>query len=431
MEKLMQYVWQHRLWSAAPMTTVSGEKIEVVDPGLLNTGSGPDFFNAKVKIGARMWAGNVEIHVRASDWRRHGHSTDSAYDSVILHVVGVDDERIARPDGNEIPQLLMPCDPDFRHHYDALVGRHADGPACAGELAGFPQIYVSDWLAALAFERLYAKSARAAELAERFEGDWTAAVYVLLARALGFGTNAEPFERLALSVPLRVLMKHGDSPVAVEAILFGQSGFLDTAPDNDPYCARLKEEYAFMKAKFGLEPPRSPGWKTGRIRPQNMPHRRIALLAAMVAGGFRAGYGVMDVTDVAGARALFDRPPSDYWTHRYTFGGGADSRVPRVLSDASLTSLIINVVAPVLSAYGTRYGQPALHHRAVDLLCSLPPENNALVRAFTDAGIKCPDAFSSQALIELRRSYCDSRKCLYCRFGHRLLAQKAVRLSNK
>ena len=426
MEKLMQYVWQHRLWPAAHMTAVSGERIDIIDPGLLNTGSGPDFFNAKIRIGDRMWAGNVEIHVRASDWQRHGHSADSAYDSVILHVVGTDDTRINRPDGREIPQLVMPCDPSFRKHYDDLVCRYADGPSCAPYLPAFSSLHVADWLSALAFERLYRKSSLATALADRFEGDWTAAVYVLLARALGFGTNAEPFERLALSLPLRVLMKHGDSPLSVEAMLFGQSGFLDEAPSSDPYCARLKEEYAFMSAKFGLQAPPSLGWKTGRIRPQNLPHRRIALLAAMISGGFRAGYGVLDVKDAASARALFDTAPSDYWRRRYCLGGSQDSRVPRTLSDASIASLIINVVVPVLSAYGNRYGQPELHERAIDILTALPPENNSVVRAFTDASVECRDAFSSQALIELRRSYCDPRKCLYCRFGHRILSRKAI-----
>ncbi len=422
----MQYVWQHRLWSGAPMTTVSGERIDIIDPGLINTGSGPDFFNAKIRIGERMWAGNVEIHVRASDWRRHGHSSDRAYDSVILHVVGVDDARIARPDGCEIPQLLMPCDPAFRNHYDALVNRPGDGPACASFLKGFTALHISDWLSALAIDRLYRKSDHAAALADRFEGDWTAAIYVLLARALGFGTNAEPFERLALSMPLRMLMKHADSAISVEAMLLGQAGFLDSAPGGDSYCARLKEEYAFMSAKFGLHAPRTLGWKTGRIRPQNMPHRRIALLAAMIAGGFRAAYGVMDVKNVDDARALFATPPSDYWRHRYTLGGPSDRRVPRVLSDASIASLIINVVAPLLSAYGNRYGRPELHERAIDILYALPPENNSIVKSFTGAGIACRDAFSSQALIELRRSYCDTRKCLYCRFGHRILSRKAI-----
>ena len=146
----------------------------------------------------------------------------------------------------------------------------------------------------------------------------------------------------------------------------------------------------------------------------------------MISGGFRAGYGVLDVKDAASARALFDTAPSDYWRQRYCLGGTQDSRVPRTLSDASIASLIINVVVPVLSAYGNRYGQPELHERAIDILTALPPENNSVVRAFTEASVECRDAFSSQALIELRRSYCDPRKCLYCRFGHRILSRKAI-----
>lgn len=426
----MQYVWQHRLFPAAHFTAVSGESVEVVDPGLLNTGSGPDFFNAKVKIGDRMWAGNVELHVRASDWKRHGHSTDAAYDSVILHVVAVDDARVSRPDGAEIPQIVMACNPHLREHFDELTLRRGDGPACATYLPDIPAINITDWLTALAFERLYRKSDHAAALADRFDGNWVAAAYVMLARALGFGTNAEPFERLALSVPLKVLLKHSDSTVSVEAMLFGQSGFLASAPATDSYVCRLKEEYSFMCSKFDLKAPASLGWKTGRIRPQNQPHRRIALLAAMISGGFRAGYRMMEVSGVAEARALFCTPPSAYWTHRYSFGA-EDSRVPRVLSDASVASLVINVVAPLLMAYGTRYARSEMCEKAVGILESLPPENNSVVRAFTDCAVPCSDAFASQALIELRRSYCEPRKCLYCRIGHRILARKAIRVKGE
>lgn len=425
MERLMQYVWQHRLYSAMPMTDVCGRRIDVIDPGLINTGSGPDFFNAKIKIDNHVWVGNVEIHVRASDWRRHGHQHDHAYDSVVLHVVGVDDERVHRPDGAEIPQLLMRCNPDLRSHYDALVGARPDAPACSAHLRDISPLHLSDWMTALAVERLYRKADRVAELARHFGGDWTAAVYVVLARALGFGTNAEPFERLALATPLRVLLKHADNVQMVEALLFGQSGLLDAVPDNE-YCAALRRDYAFLRSKYGLSPIDPVSWRCGRIRPQNLPYRRIALLAAHVAGGFHAGYDIFDATTVDGARRIFAVPPSEYWQNRYTFGSACDARVPRVLSESSLISLIINVVVPTISAYGRAYGRQDMHQRATDLLMALPPENNAVVRAFTDAGVPCRDAFASQALIELRRSFCDSRKCLYCRLGHRILASKAI-----
>ncbi len=423
----MHYVWHHRLWTPSMMRTVDGLRVDVLDPGLPNTGSGPDFFNAKVRIGDRMWAGNVELHVRASDWGRHGHSSDRAYDSVVLHVVGVDDARVCRPDGTEIPQLLMPCAPDFRHRYDAMVGNVASELPCAADLPQCPSIYISDWLSALAFERLYRKSARVAELVRRFEGDWGSAVFVVLARALGFGTNAEPFERLALSLPLRMLLKHCDSSLTIEGILFGQAGFLDgqrADKGENYYIARLKQEHAFMAAKFGLDAPRQLGWKTARMRPQNFPHRRLATLAAMVASGFPIAYNIFGVSSEAEARSLFDVELSGYWSRRYNFGTES-APAGRALSESSVSSLIINVVVPVLHAYATAYGRDDMRERAVALLQGLAPERNSVTRIFTAAGIACGDAFTSQAMIELRRSYCEPRKCLYCRIGHRLLAKKA------
>lgn len=425
----MHYVWHHRLWTPSQMRTVDGRRVDVLDPGLPNTDAGPDFFNAKVKIGDRLWAGNVELHTRASDWERHGHSADRAYDSVILHVVGADDARVNRPDGSEIPQLVMACAPDFRHRYDAMVGNLAAGLPCAAELRELPPVYMSDWLNALAFERLYRKSERVAGLVRHFGGDWGSAVFVVLARALGFGTNAEPFERLAMALPLRMLLKHCDDTMAVEGVLFGQAGFLDgqRADNGDNYyIARLKQEHAFMAAKFGLDAPRQLGWKMARMRPPNFPHRRLAALAAMISAGFPIAYNIFGVAGEDDARALFDVELSGYWSRRYNFSSeGAPAG--RAFSDSSVSTLIVNVVVSVLHAYAAAYGRDDMRERAVALLQGLAPEHNSVTRIFTGAGIPCPDAFTSQAMIELRRSYCEPRKCLYCRPGHRILAKKAIK----
>ncbi len=431
MEKLMQYVWQHRLWMPSDMTTVDGQRVDVLDPGLLNNDSGPDFFNAKIRIGDRMWAGNVEIHVRASDWQRHGHHTDPAYDSVILHVVERDDARVHRLNGEEIPQIVMPCAANFSRSYHEMVNNPVAELPCASYINSLPQIYFTDWVTALGFERLYEKAARVSEYANRFGGDWGQAIYVVLARALGFSTNSDAFERLALLTPLRQLMRHRDSQITVEGALFGQAGFLDALPeglsdDGAHYIRRLKEEYVFMTGKYGLTRPQSLGWRMGRLRPQNFPHRRLATLAQMISEGFTIGYKLLHVSNEEEARALFDLHLSGFWSRRYNFttesapGTGA-------LSKSSVTTLIINVVSPVLHAYGTATGHLELCDRAVDLLHSLPPEDNTLVRAFTGAGIDCPDAYTSQALIQLRRNYCHPRKCLYCRIGHRYLSEKAIR----
>lgn len=418
----MQYVWEQRLLPAAEMLTVDGERVEILDPGLLNRNAGPDFFNAKLRVGDRLWAGNVEIHVRASDWHRHGHDADAAYDSVVLHVVARSDCRIARrSDGSLIPQLVMACADDFDRRYRALASANSAAPPCADAIAAMPPLYMNDWLTALAFARLQAKADRVEEHYRR-SGSWPEAIYITLARALGFGLNGEPFERLARATPLAAMLKHADSPCAVEGLLMGQAGFLgdDNGDAASAYVASLRREYDFMCHKFGLAPPGPLMWRMARTRPQNFPHRRLAALAAYIAGGFPLASAIVHVTGPEQARELLTVGLPPYWRRRYTFGPESP-RASATLSAASVDGLIINLVAPVLYAYGSVCGHHEKTEAAVGLLQSLAPERNSVVAAFVDAGIDCRDAFCSQALVELRRSYCDARKCLRCRIGHRML----------
>ncbi len=422
MEKLMHYVWQHKLWRPSDMTTVDGRRVQVIDPGLHNNDAGPDFFNAKLIIGGETWCGNVEIHVRASDWMRHGHQNDPAYDSVVLHVVASDDTRIKRPDGKEIPQLFMPCSPDFSQRYEAMVNK-PELPSCHDELNAVPRIYITDWLSSLGYERLYQKVERITEIYRHTGGNWAETIYITLARALGFGINSDAFERLAFSVPIHCLLKHRDSAETVEGVLFGQAGFLDNPGDNSHYVMRMQQEYQFMTNKFSLKRPANPGWRMARMRPQNFPHRRIATLAALICRGFKIASELLAVTNEDDARRLFDIELTGYWSRRYNFTSDTAPSV-RALSRGSVTVLIINVVAPVLYAYGLLYDDATRRETAVSLLQSLPAEANTLVRSFMSAGIECRDAFTSQAMVQLRRNYCEPRKCLYCRIGHMLLASK-------
>lgn len=420
----MQYVWQHRLWVSQSMFTVDGRKVQVIDPGRLNTDAGPDFFNAKVKIDGEMWVGNIEIHVRASDWLRHHHDKDTAYDSVILHVVEKDDMQVHRSNGEIIPQLCMPCSAQFSEQYNRLVGSAASELPCAQEIANLPSIYLTDMISTLGYERLYSKVERIEQLLNRFSGDWNEVCYVLLARSLGFGVNSDAFERLALATPLKFMSKHSDSLTVIESMLFGQSGLLDTAPDDDSYVAILKNEYQFFAQKFGFVKPSSLGWKMARMRPQNFPHRRIAVLAAMIEGGFGYASKMMSAKSVDEVRKLFEVELSGYWTQHSSFksaGGGSK----RGLSESSVSILIINAVIPVIYAYGRLCNDEAACNRAIEMLQSLKPEKNSIVELFMRAGIECKDAFTSQALIQLRREYCETRKCLYCRIGHRMLALRA------
>jgi hypothetical protein len=408
------------------MKTVDGRAISVIDPGKLNSDAGPDFFNAKIRIGDSTWAGDVEIHVKASDWMRHGHHLDRAYDSVILHVVGKDDMAITLTNGTLIPQMKMECNPNFNKSYEMLVGAAASTLPCTATIAEIPRLHLLSWLDNLAFERIYDKTGRIKGYLERYAGDWEATCYVTLARALGFGTNSEPFERLAMSLPLQFIGKHSDSSLSIEALLFGQAGLLDDAvnPEGDVYIDLLKREYAFLAHKFSLQKPQSLGWKMARMRPANFPHRRIAFLAAMLFGGFKLMSRILQVGSVEDARRLFEVELSGFWTTHYNFSQAAmEEQRASALGASSVASLIINVVVPLMHAYGSEIDNNEVTERAVGLLQQLRPESNSVVSLFTSAGIECKDAFTSQALIQLRRQYCEPRKCLFCRIGHRMLSQ--------
>lgn len=424
----MQYIWQHRLWPNGQMRTVDGQRISVINPGQLNTNSGPDFFNAKISIGDNMWAGDVEIHVRASDWHRHGHDGDPAYDSVILHVVDRDDAQISRSDGQTIPQMVMPCNPTFYKDYATLVDRSDLDLPCAGYIGELQQMFLTDWMTALAYERLYSKTDRIDGLLKRFDGDWESACYVTVARCLGFGINGDPFERLALSLPLSFIGKHADSLPTIEAMLFGQSGLLEQAA-SEPYTDALRAEYRFASHKFGLKPVVSPGWKMSRMRPANQPHRRIATLAAMLCGGFRMLSRFLSITTEKEAAEILNPVLTGYWLDHYTFGS-LSPHSSTGLSRSSVDSLIINAVVPLQMAYAVHHDNTPLADNALALLQSLPAEKNSIVDIFSRSGMKIRDAFCSQAVIQLRRQYCDAHKCLYCRIGHRMLSGKVSRRVN-
>lgn len=420
----MQYVWRHRLWRSADMVTNTGKKVRVVDPGLLNTDAGPDFFNAKIEIDGRMWVGNVEMHYRATDWHRHHHDTDKAYDSVILHVVAKDDAPVRRTNGELVPQLVLEVSPQFTADYASLVDAKVE-VSCAAKIRQVPHLTLVEWTEALAFERLHAKVERIRALLDSFNGSWEDVCYVTLARNFGFGINNDAFERLARRTPLRLLGKHSDSALQIEALLFGQAGMLDDAqPGADGYYAQLCTEYAFLANKFQLRPMEKEAWKLFRIRPQNFPYRRIAMLARFVEGGFRMMSRILEAEGEQELRALFDVELSGYWATHYTFGKPHE-RAAKALSHSSSDLVLINTVAPLLYAYGEITDSFAMTDKAVALLEELRPERNTIVSHFVNCGIDCPDALTSQALVQLKREYCDARKCIYCKIGHHLLSKAA------
>ena len=420
----MQYVWKHRLWRSEDMVTNTGKKVRVVDPGLLNTDAGPDFFNAKIEIDGHMWVGNVEMHYRATDWKRHHHDSDKAYDSVILHVVAKDDAPVRRTNGELIPQLVLEVSPQFNADYASLVGATIEVP-CATKIKQVPHLTIVEWVEGLAFERLHGKVERIHQLLDSFNGSWEDVCYVTLARNFGFGINNDAFERLARRTPLRLLGKHSDSVLQIEALLFGQAGMLDAQkPGMDSYYNQLCTEYAFLSNKFQLTPMEKESWKLFRIRPQNFPYRRIAMLAQFIEGGFRMMNRILEAEGEKEMRALFEVELSGYWTKHYTFGK-PNERATATLSRSSTDIILINTVAPLLYAYGELTGNYEMTDKAIKLLEDLRAESNSIVSHFVVYGIDCPDALTSQALVQLKREYCDARKCIYCKIGHHLLSKAA------
>lgn len=420
----MQYVWKHRLWRSEDMVTNTGKKVRVVDPGLLNTDAGPDFFNAKIEIDGHMWVGNVEMHYRATDWKRHRHDSDKAYDSVILHVVAKDDAPVRRTNGELIPQLVLEVSPQFNADYASLVGATIEVP-CATKIKQVPHLTIVEWVEGLAFERLHGKVERIHQLLNSFNGSWEDVCYVTLARNFGFGINNDAFERLARRTPLRLLGKHSDSVLQIEALLFGQAGMLDAQkPGMDSYYNQLCTEYAFLSNKFQLTPMEKESWKLFRIRPQNFPYRRIAMLAQFIEGGFRMMNRILETEGEKEMRALFEVELSGYWTKHYTFGK-PNERATATLSRSSIDIILINTVAPLLYAYGELTGNYEMTDKAIKLLEDLRAESNSIVAHFVAYGIDCPDALTSQALVQLKREYCDARKCIYCKIGHHLLSKAA------
>ena len=338
-------------------------------------------------------------------------------------MVEKDDAPVYRTDGQLIPQVVLKVSPRFNESYDRLVNAQVELP-CGSRLGEVPALTVTEWIEALAFERLHAKADRARELYERYNGSWEDICYVMLARTLGFGINGDAFERLASITPLRLLHKHSDSILQIEALLFGQAGLLNGAHGDDSYYRQLTSEYAFLANKFSLHPASGTIWKLFRSRPQNFPYRRIALLAQFVHNGFNLMNDILNASDTKALRQLFDIELSGYWTTHFSFGQPSPG-AGRALSKSSIDIVLINTVAPLYQAYGEMTGDEGMTDRAISLLEDLRPEQNSIVTMFRNAGIKCDNALTSQALIQLRRNYCESRKCIYCRLGHRLLAISA------
>ena len=425
MEKLLHYIWKHRILPLSELRTTDGRSVEVIDPGLLNMHAGPDFFNAKVRIDGVMWVGNVEIHERSADWFLHGHDTDTAYNNVVLHVAAVVDADVVTERGDRLPQVQLAVPQHVLSNYRRLLAFDRY-PPCREAVLPLDAIKKRSWLSALVAERLNEKTEAIRRRVALFEDSWEAAFFATMARSFGFGVNSEAFEQWAERLPLMQIAHHRDDPFQVEAMFMGMAGLLDEAQMTpatreaalaDPYFLSLKREFGYLSRKFGLEPMSRQAWRFLRLRPQNFPYIRMSQLAQLYCSR-RAGLAEITACEsVKQLHAVLQTCVSDYWRTHYTFGKESSLNEKR-LSTASLNLLAINAAVPVLHAWGCYRDDERLVQRALDWLEELPAEDNTYIRLWKECGVEARNAADTQALIQLQHRYCERKDCLRCRFGY-------------
>lgn len=421
MEQVLHYVWKHRLFQRT-LETTEGIRVEVLDVGQHNTDEGPDFFNAKVRVGDKVWVGNIEIHKTSEDWYRHKHNQNSVYNSVILHIVEVANRDIINEAKLGVPQCKIVYPEKIKDNIDFLLNTDVAIPCC-NFLKDFPSIHMQGWINSLLLERLERKANDIAKLLERFNNSYSDVFYILLSRSMGFGINSDAFEQLASSLPLNYVLKQGDNTLHTEALLFGQAGMLDDIGNPDEYTQKLQQEYAFLKNKYDLTPLNKQVFRNLRMRPASSPYIRIAQLAALLQN-IQGLFGkVLKSKDLGQIRLLFHVNASEYWQTHYIFGE-ASPRKSKYIGDASLDVMIVNTVVPLVFSYGKKIDDETYIDRAISFLDNIKPESNSIIRQFTSYGVPAISAYYTQAMIQLKREYCEKKKCLYCRIGFKLLSEK-------
>ncbi len=418
-EEFLQYIWENRLFFTHALTTVNHESLVVINPGRKNSDSGPDFFNARIKINDTLWIGNVEIHKQASDWYAHKHNKDRAYDNVILHVVGKYDKPVFTSGYNEIPAMEIHYPERIEKNYQRLLASKT-WIACEEQFHKMDPFALKLGYSRLMIERLESKTAEILQRLKENKNNWNETFYQFLARMFGFKKNNVPFELLSRSLPLHILAKHKSDLFGTEALLFGNAGLLNEQLLGDSYYLQLREEYSYLYKKYRLKGIESHLWKFMRLRPVNFPTIRIAQFAALLHQSESLFSKILEMEHIEKLQALFHVTASEYWQTHYRFNKKSKNK-KKDLGILSINTLIINVVIPFLFVYGDTVMKPVLKDRALDFLEQLPPERNSVITHWERLGITPRSAFDTQALLQLKNAYCDQKRCLRCRIGNKLI----------
>jgi uncharacterized protein DUF2851 len=420
-ERLLQFIWQFRYFNQTSLQTADGKELQIIYPGVLNYNSGPDFSEAKIKINNTIWVGNIELHIYASGWKEHGHSSDKNYDNIILHVVWINDVEIFDNHQQQLATLeLQSLVPKIMLQRFAHLMQTTDEIPCAFALPVLNEVGWLSWKERLIAERLTEKSALVLRLLEQCNNNWEETFWISLCRSFGMKVNADVFEDIAKTITVNLLAKHKNSIQQLEALLIGQAGLLNENFEDD-YAVMLKKEYAFLSKKYALKPlNKQPDFL--RMRPSNFPTLRLAQLAMLIYQSNHLFSKIKSVKNASEIFQWFDVTANDFWNYHYTLKDEA-AYLPKNIGKAFIQHIIINAIVPVLFAYGINKNEDAWKEKALNFLIELSPEQNAITKNWKAHQVSNKNALESQALIHLKNNYCDKKKCLDCAVGVKLLKE--------
>jgi hypothetical protein len=417
-EEFLHFVWRHKMFPMHNLKTTDGLPLQILLTGEYNRNAGPDFLNAQVQIGNTIWAGHIEMHLNATDWDNHHHSEDKAYENVILHVVYKNNGAIT---ARNIPVFEI-ADYISKDHLDRYEKfRIAENwIPCQNSVSKVPQFTIEMWLERMLIERLEKKAEEIKVILERNKGDWSETSYQWMARSFGFSVNSMPFVHLAEQLPYKVIMKYSDNLFQLESLLFGVAGFLEEKYEDD-YPNKLKKEYKFLAAKYDLKSILQTEWKLLRMRPDNFPCIRISQFASLMLLSDRVFSKLLSLKRMKEVYNFLDIKASEYWNNHYRFDIESEKHQIKFLGNSSKELFIINTLVPLIFAYGLINDRKKYVDQALILLSELKSEQNHIIRGWQDLGIHSNSAWHSQALIHLKKLYCDSKKCLECSIGVKIM----------
>lgn len=422
-EDFLHYVWRFTKFNPRNLQTTDGQSLQILHPGIWNHHAGPDFKNGRIKIDNTTWAGNIEIHTKASDWNRHQHQTDPAYQNVILHVVYEADIDIKRNTGQLIPTLLLKPFISFQllEKYDQLMRQDYRIP-CGQQSRLVPELIRQNWLDRLLVERLEQKMRNVHEIHQQTKQHWEATFLRIVGRYFGGKVNNSAFEILLQSIPIKLLWKYSIKQIELEALIFGVSGLLNHSKlPSDDYFTGLQQSFYFIKGTHQLTTLKPEIWQFARMRPPNFPTIRIAQLAALISQHPNLLSVVLRTRELTVLKQLFTVEASTYWTTHYVFNKLSKSR-NKLLGKNTIHGLLINGVLPFLYYYATQRDDKELMTRVIEWLEQLPPEKNRIIEEWKSLDIKAKSAFDTQALLQLKEIYCNKKKCLNCAIGNSILS---------